>query len=124
MDAMGEKPVAAQSTRDIIAIRRVRDQIDREYAQPLNVEGLARDAYMSAGHLSREFRRIYQESPYSYLMRRRIERAMTLLRRGDLSVTESCFAVGVSSLGTCSTRDSELVGDAASVCCRDRGPGT
>src|SRR5690625_7999469 len=69
MDAIGEKPVAAQSTRDIIAIRRVRDQIDREYAQPLNVEGLARDAYMSAGHLSREFRRIYQESPYSSLMR-------------------------------------------------------
>src|SRR5690625_944712 len=115
MDAMGEKPVAAQSTRDIIAIRRVRDQIDREYAQPLNVEGLARDAYMSAGHLSREFRRIYQESPYSYLMRRRIERAMALLRFGDLSVTEICFTVGCSSLGTFSTRFTELVGVSPSV---------
>lgn len=124
MDAMGEKPVAAQSTRDIIAIRRVRDRIDREYAQPLNVEGLARDAYMSAGHLSREFRRIYQESPYSYLMRRRIERAMTLLRRGDLSVTEICFAVGFSSLGTFSTRFSELVGVAPSVYRRDHAQAT
>lgn len=124
MDAMGEKPVAAQSTRDIIAIRRVRDRIDREYAQPLNVEGLARDAYMSAGHLSREFRRIYQESPYSYLMTRRIERAMTLLRRGDLSVTEICFAVGFSSLGTFSTRFSELVGVAPSVYRRDHAQAT
>jgi len=121
---MGEKPVAAQSTRDIIAIRRVRDRIDREYAQPLNVEGLARDAYMSAGHLSREFRRIYQESPYSYLMTRRIERAMTLLRRGDLSVTEICFAVGFSSLGTFSTRFSELVGVAPSVYRRDHAQAT
>lgn len=121
---MGEKPVAAQSTRDIIAIRRVRDRIDREYAQPLNVEGLARDAFMSAGHLSREFRRIYQESPYSYLMTRRIERAMTLLRRGDLSVTEICFAVGFSSLGTFSTRFSELVGVAPSVYRRDHAQAT
>lgn len=121
---MGEKPVAAQSTRDIIAIRRVRDRIDREYAQPLNVEGLARDAYMSAGHLSREFRRIYQESPYSYLMTRRIERAMTLLRRGDLSVTEICFAVGFSSLGTFSTRFSESVGVAPSVYRRDHAQAT
>ena len=64
MDAMGDQPVSAQRLRDIIAIRRVRDRIDREYAQPLNVEGLARDAYISAGQLSREFRRIYQESPY------------------------------------------------------------
>lgn len=124
MDAMGEKPVAAQSTRDITAIRRVRDRIDREYAQPLNVEGLARDAFMSAGHLSREFRRIYQESPYSYLMTRRIERAMTLLRRGDLSVTEICFAVGFSSLGTFSTRFSELVGVAPSVYRRDHAQAT
>jgi AraC-like DNA-binding protein len=102
---------AREHVRDAItAIRRVRDRIDREHALPLNVEELARDAHMSAGHLSREFRRIYGESPYSYLMTRRIERAMTLLRRGDLSVTEICFAVGFSSLGTFSTRFSELVG--------------
>ncbi len=91
-------------------LRRVRDRIDREYARPLDVEALARGAHMSAGHLSREFRRAYGESPYSYLMTRRIERAMALLRRGDLSVTEVCFAVGCSSLGTFSTRFSELVG--------------
>jgi len=91
-------------------LRRVRDRIDREYAQPLDVEALARGVHMSAGHLSREFRAAYGESPYSYLMTRRIERAMALLRRGDLSVTEVCFAVGFSSLGTFSTRFSELVG--------------
>ncbi|MFI5952410.1 helix-turn-helix transcriptional regulator [Cryptosporangium sp. NPDC051539] len=96
--------------RDLVRLRRVRDRIDREYAQPLNVEALARDVHLSAGHLSREFRRAYGESPYSYLMTRRIERAMALLRRGDLSVTEVCFAVGCSSLGTFSTRFTELVG--------------
>jgi AraC-like DNA-binding protein len=84
--------------------------MDREYAQPLDVEALARDVGMSAGHLSRQFRLAYGESPYSYLMTRRIERAMALLRRGDLSVTEICFAVGCSSLGTFSTRFTELVG--------------
>lgn len=91
-------------------LRRVRDRIDRDYAQPLDVEALAREAHMSAGHLSRQFKLAYGESPYSYLMTRRIERAMTLLRRGDLSVTEVCFAVGCSSLGTFSTRFTELVG--------------
>jgi AraC-like DNA-binding protein len=96
--------------RDLARLRRVRDRIDREYAQPLDVEALARGAAMSAGHLSREFRRVFGESPYSYLMTRRIERAMALLRRGDLSVTEVCFAVGCSSLGTFSTRFTELVG--------------
>src|SRR5690625_7977159 len=94
MDAMGDQPVSAQRLRDIIAIRRVRDRIDREYAQPLNVEGLARDVYMSAGHLCREFRRIYQESPYSYLIKQRNDRAMKLLRRGDQRVREMCFVVG------------------------------
>ena len=84
--------------------------MDREYARPLDVEALARDAHMSAGHFSREFKRAYGESPYSYLMTRRIERAMALLRRGDLSVTEVCFEVGCSSLGTFSTRFAELVG--------------
>ena len=92
-----------------------RDRIDREYARPLDVEALARGAHMSAGHLSRQFRLAYGESPYSYLMTRRIERAMALLRRGDLSVTEVCFAVGCSSLGTFSTRFSELVGMPPSV---------
>lgn len=109
----------AQRLRDIVTIRRVRDRIDREYAKPLNVEALARGAHMSAGHLSREFRRIYGESPYAYLMTRRIERAMTLLRRGDLSVTEICFAVGFSSLGTFSTRFTDLVGVPPSVYRRD-----
>ncbi|MFW0785853.1 helix-turn-helix transcriptional regulator [Gordonia sp. CPCC 206044] len=99
-----------QRLRDLTRLRRVRDRIDREYAQPLNVEALARGAHMSAGHLSREFRRTYGESPYSYLMTRRIERAMTLLRRGDMSVTDVCFEVGCSSLGTFSTRFTELVG--------------
>jgi AraC-like DNA-binding protein len=96
--------------RELVLLRRVRDRIDRDYAQPLDVEALARGVYMSAGHLSREFRAAFGESPYSYLMTRRIERAMTLLRRGDLSVTDVCFAVGCSSLGTFSTRFSELVG--------------
>lgn len=100
-------------------MRRVRDRIDREFAEPLNVEALARGAHMSAGHLSREFRRVYGESPYSYLMTRRIERAMTLLRRGDLSVTQVCFEVGFSSLGTFSTRFAELVGVPPSVYRRD-----
>jgi AraC-like DNA-binding protein len=105
----GSSP-AEQRLRDLALLRRVRDRIDRDYAQPLDVEALARGVHMSAGHLSREFRRAYGESPYSYLMTRRIERAMALLRRGDLSVTEVCFAVGCSSLGTFSTRFTELVG--------------
>jgi AraC-like DNA-binding protein len=96
-------------------LRRVRDRIDREYAQPLDVEALARDAHMSAGHFSRRFRLAYGESPYSYLMTRRIERAMALLRRGGLSVTKVCFEVGFSSLGTFSTRFTELVGMPPSV---------
>ena len=107
---MTGKSATAQRLRDLAVLRRVRDRIDREYAQPLDVEALARGAHMSAGHLSREFRRAYGESPYSYLMTRRIERAMALLRRGDLGVTEVCFAVGFSSLGTFSTRFAELVG--------------
>jgi AraC-like DNA-binding protein len=108
-------PAVAQHLRDLAWLRRVRDRIDREYAQPLDVEALARGAHMSAGHLSREFRRAYGESPYAYLMTRRIERAMALLRRGDLSVTEVCFEVGCSSLGTFSTRFTELVGVPPSV---------
>ena len=107
---MTNGPDDAQHLRDLARLRRVRDRIDREYAQPLDVEALARGVHLSAGHLSRQFRQAYGESPYSYLMTRRIERAMALLRRGDLSVTEVCFAVGCSSLGTFSTRFTELVG--------------
>src|SRR5436190_3932299 len=112
---MTSGPAAAQHLRDLARLRRVRDRMDREYAQPLDVEALARDANMSAGHFSREFRRAYGESPYSYLMTRRIERAMALLRRGEHSVTEVCFEVGCSSLGTFSTRFTELVGMPPSV---------
>ena len=107
---MTNGPADAQHLRDLARLRRVRDRIDREYAQPLDVEALARGVHMSAGHLSREFKLAYGESPYSYLMTRRIERAMALLRIGDLSVTEVCFEVGCSSLGTFSSRFTELVG--------------
>lgn len=101
--------------RDLTLLRRVRDRIDREYAQPLNVETLARGVHMSAGHLSRQFKAAYGETVYSYLMTRRIERAMMLLRRGDRTVTQVCFAVGCTSLGTFSTRFTELVGMPPSV---------
>src|SRR5881628_1623979 len=107
---MTSRPTEEQRLRDLVLLRRVRDRIDREYAQPLDVEALAAGVNMSAGHLSRQFRAAYGESPYAYLMTRRVERAMALLRRGDLSVTEVCFAVGCQSLGTFSTRFSELVG--------------
>ena len=107
---MTSRPAAAQRLRDLAGLRRVRDRIDREYAQPLDVEALARGVHMSAGHLSRQFKLAYGESPYSYLMTRRIERAMALLRRGELSVTDVCFAVGCASLGTFTTRFTELTG--------------
>jgi AraC-like DNA-binding protein len=109
------RPDHAQHLRDLARLRRIRDRIDRDYAEPLDVEALARGEHMSAGHLSRQFRLAYGESPYSYLMTRRIERAMALLRRGDLSVTDVCFEVGCSSLGTFSTRFTELVGVPPSV---------
>ena len=112
---MTSRDAAAQHLRDLALLRRVRDRMDREYAKPLDVEALARGVNMSAGHLSRQFKLAYGESPYGYLMTRRIERAMALLRRGDLSVTEVCFAVGCSSLGTFSTRFTELVGVPPSV---------
>ena len=107
---MTGRPADVQHLRELVLLRRVRDRMDREYAQPLDVEALARGVHMSAGHLSRAFRLAFGESPYAYLMTRRIERAMALLRRGDLSVTEVCFAVGCASLGTFSTRFTELVG--------------
>ena len=116
-------PSEEQRLQDLVRLRRVRDRIDREYAQPLDVDALARGAHMSSGHLSRQFRAAYGESPYSYLMTRRIERAMALLRAGDLSVTDVCFAVGSSSLGTFSTRFTELVGMPPSTY-RDSAPPT
>jgi AraC-like DNA-binding protein len=108
-------PTDDQRLQDLAWLRRVRDRIDREHAQPLDVEALARGVHMSAGHLSRQFKAAYGESPYSYLMTRRIERAMALLRRGDLSVTDVCWEVGCQSLGTFSTRFTELVGVSPSV---------
>ena len=101
--------------RDLALLRRVRDRIDRDYAQPLAVEALARGVNVSSGHLSRSFRRAFGESPYSYLMTRRIERAMALLRHSDLSITDVSIAVGCASLGTFSTRFTELVGVPPSV---------
>ncbi|MGP8304220.1 helix-turn-helix transcriptional regulator [Streptomyces inhibens] len=128
----GRARTAAQHLSDLALLRRVRDRIDREYAQPSPssqgagetpfVEALARGMNMSAGHLNRQFRLAYGESPYAYLMTRRIERATALMRRGDLSVTEVCFAVGCSSLGTFSTRYTELVGMPPSAY-RRRGAG-
>lgn len=100
---------------DLVRLRRARDRMDREYAEPLDVPALARGALMSPGHFSRSFRAAYGESPYSYLMTRRIERAKALLRRGDLTVTEVCFAVGCTSLGSFSSRFTELVGESPSA---------
>lgn len=101
---------AGDRRAELVRLRRVRDRMDREFARPLDVESLARGVAMSAGHLSRQFRRAYGESPYGYLMTRRVERAMALLRRGDLSVTEVCWAVGGASLGSFTTRFTRLVG--------------
>src|SRR5215207_4998315 len=105
-------------------LRRARDLIDREYARPLDVPTMARRALMSPAHFSRRFRAAYGETPYGYLMTRRIERAMALLRGGDLSVTDVCFAVGCSSLGTFSTRFTELVGVPPSVYRREAARAT
>lgn len=96
-------------------LRRARDLMDREYASPLDVPTLARAAYMSTAHFSRRFRDAYGETPYAHLMTRRIERAKALLRRGDMSVTEACFAVGCTSLGSFSTRFTEIVGETPSA---------
>jgi AraC-like DNA-binding protein len=101
----------SQHLRDLAHLRRARDLIDREYARPLEVAALARAALMSTAHFSRQFREAYGETPYAYLMTRRIERAKALLRRGDLSVTEVCLEVGCSSLGSFSARFTELVGE-------------
>ncbi len=100
---------------DLVRLRRARDRMDREYAKPLDVPELARVALMSPGHFSRSFRAAFGETPYSYLMTRRIERAKALLRRGDLTVTDVCFAVGCTSLGSFSSRFTELVGESPSA---------
>jgi AraC-like DNA-binding protein len=98
---------------DLVHLRRARDLIDREYAQPLDVPAMARTALMSPAHFSRRFRATYGETPYSYLMTRRIERAKALLRRG-MSVTDTCMAVGCTSLGSFSSRFTEIVGETPS----------
>jgi len=100
---------------DLVRLRQARDRMDRDYAQPLDVSALAQIALMSSGHFSRSFRAAFGETPYSYLMTRRIERAKALLRRGDLSVTEVCMAVGCTSLGSFSSRFTELVGESPSA---------
>ena len=112
---MTSRPDAAQHLRDLARLRRVRDRIDREYANPLDVPTMARRALMSPAHFSRRFKAAYGETPYSYLMTRRIERAKALLRRGDMSVTDVCMEVGCTSLGSFSSRFTELVGVPPSV---------
>jgi AraC-like DNA-binding protein len=100
---------------ELVHLRHARDLMDREYARPLDVPAMARAAFMSPAHFSRQFRAAYGETPYSYLMTRRIERAKALLRRGDLSVTDVCMAVGCTSLGSFSARFTELVGESPSA---------
>ncbi|MCP2326748.1 AraC-like DNA-binding protein [Hamadaea flava] len=100
---------------DLVRLRRARDRMDRDFAEALDVPALARQALMSPGHFARSFRAAFGETPYSYLMTRRIERAKALLRRGDLSVTDVCFAVGCTSLGSFSSRFTELVGETPSA---------
>jgi len=101
--------------RDLVRLRKAKDRMDREFEQPLDVPALASSAAMSTGHFSRSFKTAFGESPYSYLMTRRIERAKALLRRGDMSVTDACFAVGCTSLGSFSSRFTELVGESPSA---------
>lgn len=103
--------MTSEELANLAHLRRARDLIDREYAQPLDVAVLARAALMSSAHFSRQFRAAYGETPYAYLMTRRIERAKLLLRGGELSVTEVCMAVGCTSLGSFSARFTELVGE-------------
>jgi len=101
--------------RDLVRLRKAKDRMDREFDRPLDVPGLARSAAMSTGHFSRSFKTAFGESPYSYLMTRRIERAKALLRDARMSVTDACFAVGCTSLGSFSSRFTELVGESPSA---------
>jgi len=107
--------VEGVTLEDLVRLRRARDRMDRDFAEPLDVSALAREALMSPGHFSRSFRAAFGETPYSHLMTRRIERAKAMLRRGDLTVTEVCFAVGCTSLGSFSSRFTELVGETPSA---------
>jgi AraC-like DNA-binding protein len=107
--------MGATDLDELRRLRRARDRMDREYAEPLDVPALARTALMSTAHFSRRFRAAYGETPYSYLMTRRIERAAALLRRGDTSVTDACFEVGCTSLGSFSARFTEVVGETPSA---------
>ncbi|WP_291057726.1 helix-turn-helix transcriptional regulator [Herbiconiux sp.] len=107
--------MASPDLDELRRLRRARDLMDREYAEPLNVPVLARRALMSTAHFSRRFREAYGETPYAHLMTRRIERAKALLRRGDLSVSDVCFAVGCTSLGSFSSRFTEIVGETPSA---------
>ena len=102
-----------QDLANLAHLRRARDLIDREYARPLDVPTMAQRALMSPAHFSRQFRAAYGETPYSYLMTRRIERAMALLR-GGMSVTDACMTVGCTSLGSFSSRFAEIVGESPS----------
>lgn len=102
--------MAGSDLADLARLRQARDRMDRDFEQPLDVAEIARSALMSPAHFSRKFKAAYGESPYSYLMTRRIERAQRLLRHGDVSVTDVCFAVGCTSLGSFSARFTELVG--------------
>lgn len=114
--------MTAEELENLAHLRRARDLMDREYSRPLEVAELARAALMSTAHFSRRFRAAYGETPYAYLMTRRIERAKALLRRGDVSVTEACFEVGCTSLGSFSARFTELVGEAPTAYrARDHG---
>ncbi|KJY25470.1 helix-turn-helix transcriptional regulator [Streptomyces katrae] len=119
----GRARVRAQRLAELTRLRRVRDRIDREFARPLDVEALAREVNMSAGQLSRQFRAAYGESPYGYLMKRRIERATVLLGRGGLAVTEVCSAVGCASPGAFTSRFTELVGVPPGAFVAGRVPG-
>jgi AraC-like DNA-binding protein len=107
--------MAAMTPEDLAHLRRARDLMDREYARPLDVPAMARAALMSPAHFSRQFRAAYGETPYGYLMTRRIERAKALLRRGDRTVTEVCLEVGCTSLGSFSARFTEVVGESPSA---------
>jgi AraC-like DNA-binding protein len=114
--------VTPEELANLAHLRRARDLMDREYTRPLDVDDLARAALMSNGHFSRQFRATYGETPYGYLMTRRIERAKALLRRGDMSVTEVCLSVGCTSLGSFSARFTQLVGETPTAY-RDRDHG-
>jgi AraC-like DNA-binding protein len=107
--------VTPEQFANLAHLRRARDLIDREYSRPLDVAALARAALMSSAHFSRQFREAYGETPYAYLMTRRIERAQALLRTGEMTVTEVCMAVGCVSLGSFSTRFAEVVGETPSA---------